>query len=142
MEDLTFSVADLGAPAATGDLASLCTRLASMLETSDVEFIECDVGGLMAPDAAMLDGLARLQLTARRLGYEMRLRNASDELHDLLALAGMCDIVGLCCDSPDRRRSDLVIQARGQAEEREHSRRVEEERDSADPITGKLQDLE
>lgn len=101
MEDLTIRVADLGAPAATGDVASLCARLASMPEISDADFVECDVSGLITPDAAMLDALARLQLTARRLGCEVRLRNVSDELHDLLVLAGLCDIIGLCCDSAD-----------------------------------------
>jgi hypothetical protein len=66
--------------------------------------IFCDVGAL-APDAAAVDALARLQLTARRLGYEIRLRDASVDLQDLL------DFVGL--------RNVLCVEAGGQAEERE-----------------------
>jgi hypothetical protein len=66
--------------------------------------IVCDVGAL-APDASAVDALARLQLTARRLGYEIRLRDASVALQDLL------DFVGL--------RNVLCVEAGGQAEERE-----------------------
>jgi hypothetical protein len=66
--------------------------------------IVCDVGAL-APDAAAVDALARLQLTTKRLGYEIRLRNASVDLQDLL------DFVGL--------RVVLCVVAGGLAEERE-----------------------
>jgi hypothetical protein len=63
-----------------------------------------DVGAL-APDAAAVDALARLQLTARRLGYEIRLRDASVALQDLLDFVGLRDV--------------LCVEAGGQAEERE-----------------------
>jgi hypothetical protein len=53
-----------------------------------------DVGSL-PPDAAAIDTLARLQLTARRLGLEIRLRHASSELQDLLAFAGLRDVLPL-----------------------------------------------
>ena len=101
---LAIRVVDIGAPTAAAELSSLRANLATLLEPSESAVITCDVGGLTDPDAAMMDALARLQLTARRLGCEVRLRNASDELHDLLALAGLCDIIGLCGPSapPDR----------------------------------------
>jgi hypothetical protein len=66
--------------------------------------IVCDVGAL-APDVAAVDALARLQLTARRLGYEIRLRDASVDLQDLLDFVGLSDV--------------LRVEAGGQAEERE-----------------------
>jgi hypothetical protein len=80
--------------------------------------IVCDVGAL-APDAAAVDALARLQLTARRLGYDIQLRDASVDLQDLL------DFVGL--------RVVLRVEAGGEAEEREELLRVEEERELDDP---------
>ena len=49
----------------------------------------CDVGGPRLPDAATVDALARLQLAARRLGLEIRLRHASSELQELLAFVGL-----------------------------------------------------
>ncbi len=54
--------------------------------------IVCDVG-TFSPDAAAIDTLARLQLNARRLGLELRLRHASNELQDLLAFAGLRDVL-------------------------------------------------
>jgi hypothetical protein len=80
--------------------------------------IVCDVGAL-APDAAAVDTLARLQLTLRRLGMEMQLRHASSELQDLLAFVGL--------------RNVLRVEADGQAEQREQRLGVEEEREVDDP---------
>ena len=82
--------------------------------------IVCDVGAL-APDAVTVDALARLQLTARRLGMEMRLRHASSELQDLLAFVGL--------------RTVLRVEAGGQAEQREQRLGVEEERELDDPAS-------
>jgi hypothetical protein len=47
-----------------------------------------DVDGLKA-DAAALDALARVALSLRRCGYELRLRHASTELLGLIELAGL-----------------------------------------------------
>ena len=63
--------------------------------------IVCDVGALV-PDVLTVDTLARLQLTARRAGHEIRLRHASGELRELLAFAGLRDV--------------LRVEAGGQAE--------------------------
>ncbi len=80
--------------------------------------IVCDVGAL-APNAVAVDALARLQLTARRRGLEIRLRHASSELQELLAFVGLRDV--------------LRVEAGGQTEEREQRVGVEEERDLDDP---------
>ena len=80
--------------------------------------IACDVGALV-PDAVAVDALARLQLGARRLGLEIRLCHASRELRQLLAFAGLRDV--------------LRVKAGGQAEEREQRVGVEEERELGDP---------
>ncbi|MDQ4035006.1 MAG: STAS domain-containing protein [Chloroflexota bacterium] len=117
---------NLGTPKGTDDLLLLCDRLSSMPPADDAAELDCDVGRIGYPDADTLNGLARLQLAARRTGRAVRLRHASDELHGLLALAGLCDVVGVC--------PDLGLEAGGQAEEREHPGRVEEEGDPADPV--------
>jgi anti-anti-sigma regulatory factor len=54
--------------------------------------IVCHVGGLPA-DAAVVDALARLQLSARRVGVELRRRDASSELQELLAFVGLGDVL-------------------------------------------------
>jgi anti-anti-sigma regulatory factor len=73
----------------------------------------------MSADLATIDALARLHLAARRAGLELRLRNVSAELRELLAFVGLDDV--------------LRVEPRGQAEEREERRRVEEERQLDDP---------
>jgi hypothetical protein len=80
--------------------------------------IVCDVGAL-APDAAAIEALARLQLAARRRGLEIRLRHASSELLGLLAFVGLSEV--------------LRVETSGQPEEREERLGAEEERQLDDP---------
>jgi hypothetical protein len=80
--------------------------------------IVCDVRGL-APDATAIDALARLQLAAKRIGLEVRLRHASSELLGLLGFVGLSDV--------------LRVEPGGQAEEREERLGGEEERELDDP---------
>ncbi|MFJ9032248.1 STAS domain-containing protein [Streptomyces sp. NPDC102274] len=49
----------------------------------------CEVDGLVRPNLAAVEVLARLQLDARRLGCRLRLRGADRELRLLLDLVGL-----------------------------------------------------
>jgi ABC-type transporter Mla MlaB component len=72
----------------------LCRRVCLALEDGGGgEAVICDVGSIGAPDAGTIEALARLQLRARRLGRTIRLRNASRELQELLAFAGLAEVV-------------------------------------------------
>ncbi len=84
-----------------------------------VAIINWDLSMVAEADAATVDVLARLQLTARRVGYALRLRNPSPELLELLDFMGLRDVLG--------------VEPRGQAEEREDRLRVEEEGELGDP---------
>jgi ABC-type transporter Mla MlaB component len=77
----------------------------------------CDVG-VLAPDAAAVDALARLQLDARRRGYEVVLRGASSQLLELLDLCGV--------------RGVLRLEPGGKPEQREERVGIEEEREADD----------
>jgi ABC-type transporter Mla MlaB component len=110
---------------ARADIPRLCRRARVLLEGSDAELVDCDVGALVDPDAVAVDALARLQLTARQLGCRLRLRRACGELQELLALMGLSEVVPLCARLP--------LESGGQAEEREQAGGVEEEADPADP---------
>ena len=77
-------------------------------------------------DLATVDVLARITLEARRAGCGLHVRHASDQLRDLLALAGLADVVR-CLD-------DSVVEPGWQAEQRKELLGVEEEGDRADPI--------
>jgi len=103
----------------------LCERVRVSLEGSDAELVVCDVGALVHPDAATVDALARLQLTARRLGLLVRLSRASRELRELLAFMGLRDVLPAL--GPASR-----LGPQRQTEEREQGRRVEERVESDD----------
>ena len=76
------------------DIPGLCERARILLEGSDTRLVTCDVRALADVDAVTVDALARLVLTVRRLGGEMRLRDPSRELRELLDLVGLYDLVG------------------------------------------------
>ena len=52
--------------------------------------LRVDAAGLEA-DALTLDALARLQLTARCCGFELRLRDCGPELRELIEFAGLAE---------------------------------------------------
>lgn len=79
-------------PLARPDLPGLCTRLRALLHGAGTTTVVCDVGDALT-DAVLVDALARLQLTAREHGCELRVRNASAELRDLVAFCGLEDVL-------------------------------------------------
>ena len=79
-------------PIAREDLTGLADRVCAQLHAGGPGVARCDVAGV-EPDAVTVDALARLQLAARRLGCEIRLRNASDELSELIAFMGLTDVL-------------------------------------------------
>ncbi len=79
-------------PIARGDLYGLCGRVCALLESSEADVALCDVS-TVDPDAVTVDALARLQLAARRYGCQVRLRNASAELLELVAFMGLADVL-------------------------------------------------
>ena len=87
--------------------------------------ILCDLAQLTEADMATVDALALLALRARRLGCSISLRDPSSELCELVAFAGLCDVLP--------RAPDSVVEVVGEPEQREEPLGVEEERDPADP---------
>ena len=75
------------------DVESLCERVRTLLEAGRADLVVCDVSRLVAPDAVAVDALARMQLTAHRLGYGIRVRHACPHLVGLLYLSGLSDVV-------------------------------------------------
>ena len=79
-------------PIAPDDLPGLCERVCALLGSSRAGVAFCDVSGV-EPDAVTVDALARLQLAARRTGCQVRLRNASSALLELVAFMGLSDVL-------------------------------------------------
>lgn len=140
----------IGGALERADIPALCERLAVRIGGTGSQVIVCDVAGLARPDAVAVEALARLQLTARRLGRRIRLRGASPQLLDLLAFVGLRGVLPLCpeprashplpparqpraADPPARGSDALAGQPRWQAEQREQPLVVEEEVEPGDP---------
>jgi STAS domain len=107
-------------PIGLADVPALCERAERVLQAAPGSSLECDVADVGSPSMTTIEALARVELTARRLGGDIRLSGASVELLELLALCGL--------------PIELALEAEGQPEQREEALRVEEERDPGDPI--------
>ena len=83
-----------------------------------IESIDVDCARLGRPDVSLIDRVARLQVAARRLGFEVRLVNAQPVLAELVDLCGLSGA--------------LSVEVKGQAEEREEAGGVEKEGDLGD----------
>jgi hypothetical protein len=114
----TTIVFAIHSPLGRGDMTPLCMRVYMILQTTRAEVALCDVRALAA-DAVTIDALARVQLTAGRLGRRILLRSAAADLCGLLALTGLSEV--------------LPLELERQAEQWEQPRRVEEERELPDP---------
>ena len=82
----------LRGPIARDDLPGLCDRVCALLRSTEARVAFCNVEGVDS-DAVTVDALSRLQLAARRSGCQVRLRNASDELRELVAFMGLSDVL-------------------------------------------------
>jgi anti-anti-sigma regulatory factor len=82
-------------PIARSDIRALCGRLIVLLLKNGGDLVVCDVGALVDPDACIVDTLARLQVTAQRLGCGLRIRGARPELLGLLELTGLRGVVAV-----------------------------------------------
>ncbi|MCM2418438.1 STAS domain-containing protein [Streptomyces sp. RKAG293] len=125
----------LAGPLTRAGIPELCACLRDRLHGAEPGWVTCDVAALTDPDAVTVETLARLQLTARRLGSRIRLRNADGRLCGLLALAGLRDVLPLePAGAADSTGRGLRLQPWGQAEQRKQVRRVEERVDPGDPV--------
>ncbi len=125
MEPSIFALA-IDGPIDRADIPDMCDRFRQMVELACPERIVCNVAALRAPDAAVVDALARLQLTARRLGLQMLLIETPSELEALLSLMGLRAVLPLSRPSG--------VEPRREPEHREEDRRIQEKRDPGDPV--------
>ncbi|QLH19770.1 STAS domain-containing protein [Streptomyces sp. Rer75] len=105
-------------PETRAEVERLCARLGELVRHSTPGPVIVDVGAAQRPVLAMVETLARLRLTARRLGREMRLRNTGGELAEVLARTGLDEVL----TAP----ATLRIEPGGEAEEGEQPLGVQE----------------
>ncbi|MFJ8788107.1 STAS domain-containing protein [Streptomyces sp. NPDC102462] len=79
----------LTGPVARDEVTGLCDDLRGLLAVTGPRVVIVDVGGLGPPGLWAVELLARLELTARRAGARIRLRDAGPALRALLDLVGL-----------------------------------------------------
>ena len=107
------------------DVLTACARLRALVGASDADVVVCDVGALDA-DLVAVETLARLRLTARRLGCGLRLRGTSRALEQMVAFCGLCDVLPV-------EAARVLGGDGGKPEQREQPLRVEERVEARDP---------
>ena len=124
-DDERPAVLVLTGPVARADIPGICDRARTILVRTGADRLVCDVRGLEAPDDGTIEALARVQLTAGRLGRGVRFSGAGPALREALERLGLGDVLDV------RPRSG--VRARRQAEQREQAIGIEEEADPGDP---------
>jgi ABC-type transporter Mla MlaB component len=76
-------------PIARSDIPRLCQQLQALVAGAVGAVLICDVGAVTDPDAVTVEALARLRLTARRLGRPFEIVGAGAALVDLVTLVGL-----------------------------------------------------
>ncbi|RII20872.1 hypothetical protein DSC45_01980 [Streptomyces sp. YIM 130001] len=99
-------VVGLGARVARDEVPQLCEQLIAGLASTGATEVVCDAGGLVAPDLAAVEALARLRLTARRAGAGMRIRDPDPRLAELLGLVGLTEVLR----EPEEREPPLRVE--------------------------------
>ena len=118
-------VVAVGSPIAPVDLPTLCAGVRTRIERIGATVVVIDLGAVVVPDAVTVDAMARLALTARRLGCEVQVRDVPPEVQELLALTGLDDVVA--------ELGGLPRELEREPEEREDALHVEEEGELDDP---------
>jgi ABC-type transporter Mla MlaB component len=74
------------------DVAGLCEQFRGWLQDQVGVAVVCDVSAIVDPDVVIVDVLARLQLSALRVGRRIRIEGACRQLAELLAVTGLGEL--------------------------------------------------
>ncbi|MFB9239306.1 hypothetical protein ACFFWC_27865 [Plantactinospora siamensis] len=107
---------------ARAGIPELCDRLAALLR-GYLGVVVLELPGTVAPSMVVVEAIARLRLTARRFGADIRVRDPDDRLGQLLALTGLDGVIAVESAGVPQRK----------AEQREQPLHVEEVADRTDP---------
>ncbi|MFD5383947.1 STAS domain-containing protein [Streptomyces sp. NPDC127074] len=125
----------LGRPVTRAEVERLCERLSALARRAGPGPVTVDVGAVGRPDLAVVEALARLRLTAGRLGRGIQLRNACGELRRLLTWTGLDEALTTPAASGHALASGraLGLELGGEAEQRKEALGVQEGVEPGDP---------
>lgn len=132
-------------PVTRAGIPRLCERLRRVLSRTRTDPVVVEAGEFCAADMVTVEALVRMQLTACRLGRRIRLGEADEELLSLVAWTGLGEEVPTAGAGPCAalyRGHSAGSEARGQPEQGEQPRGVEEGVERGDPAAGHLDDLQ
>ncbi|WP_326598473.1 hypothetical protein [Streptomyces sp. NBC_01803] len=101
-------------PVARDDVPGLCERLAAHARRGGAAVLTVDVSALVAPpgggasNAVVVEALARMRLTAKRLGCRVQFLNVGGGLQGLLGWLGLGEMGG----QPEEREEARGVQER------------------------------
>ena len=70
-------------------IAAVCKRVRELICDQGANTVVVDVSGVIEPDMAALDALARLHLMARRFGRDLKIVHTCVQLEVLVAFSGL-----------------------------------------------------
>jgi hypothetical protein len=118
--------------------AGLCQVVRALVEVDGIDVVTCDTSAA-AGGVGLVGALVRLQLTARRLGYAIRIRAARADLRVLVELTGLADTLPIVDHTTPPR---LVSPDEGHRESEELDEAwVEERVDTGDGAVGDVDGL-
>lgn len=111
VDAMTPAVLVLTGPVTRDEVPGLCEDVRALLGADGSGVVVCDVAGLGPPGLDAVELLARLQLTARRSGGAIRLRDPTPALLALLNLVGLSfAIEGETEGEPEEREPALCVE--------------------------------
>lgn len=114
-------------PIGRADLGTECDRLADLLRGGAVRTVVVDLAAFTEPDVVVVELVARLQLTAARLGGRIGLVGVGRRLLQLLTLTGLHTVVAMSSGPQTGTGSPgSGVEGGRQAEQREQVLGVEE----------------
>jgi anti-anti-sigma regulatory factor len=124
-EDPDTLVLGVDGPIHGGQVRQLCALLRAAVTGTVARRIVLDLQALVDPGIEAVDAIARLQLSAGRLGRRLELCHPPPGFEDLIALVGLDQVLSCVPGSG--------VGVRGEAEQREQPRGVEEGVEPDDP---------
>ncbi len=90
-----FVTVQICPPVTREDAARLHEQLRLVLSDAADTAVICDVGTITDPDMVTVEVLARMQVSAKDLGFSLQIRHAGAMLLELLELTGLRDYLPL-----------------------------------------------